>query len=244
MGLEGLDQFEIIYGIFSLIFVIIAIFMGIKILTKYFTLKRKETLSLGFALIFLSSAWWGSVGAFIGYVFFNQEIGPFLFFFLGDVFIPIAIISWMYSFCTLVYPHLKKKLVTLYILIFIPYEIVLISLLIINPSLVAVIEGKFNSDHELFVISFLIFAILTFTITGIIFARESMRSQDPKIKWKGRFFLIGVLSFTVGAVFDAGIPVNAVTLIIIRLILISSTIEYYFGLFLPERMAKVLIAEA
>lgn len=244
MGLEGLNFNEIIYGTFSLIFVIIAFLMGMKILAKYFTLKRNEILSLGLGLIFLSSAWWGSVAAFISYVIFNQEIEPFLFFFLGDFFIPIAIISWMYSFTTLVYPHLKKKIVPLYLLIYIPYEVILIILLTIDPMLVATIEGKFNSDHEIFFLSFLIFTVLSFTITGIMFGRESIKSNDLELKWKGRFFIIGVTFFTIGAIFDAGIPMNALTLIIIRLILIGSIIAYYLGLFLPDKLASKLISKS
>jgi hypothetical protein len=64
---NGIQGYEILYGILSVIFVFIAIIIGLRILTKYFELKMKELITVGLALIFLSSAWWGSAFSFLGY---------------------------------------------------------------------------------------------------------------------------------------------------------------------------------
>jgi hypothetical protein len=81
-----------------------------------------------------------------------------------------------------------------------------------------------------------------FLITGIIFAIKSMRLDDPEVQWKGRFLLLAWISFGIGAILDASLPLNALTIIIIRLILISSAIEFYFGFFLPKKISEKLIS--
>jgi flagellar biosynthesis protein FliQ len=67
-----------------------------------------------------------------------------------------------------------------------------------------------------------------------------MRAEEELVKWKGRFLLIAFLLFIVGAIFDAVIELNEITIIVIRLILIFSAIGYYLGFFLPDRIAQIL----
>ncbi|MBD3195673.1 MAG: hypothetical protein GF317_11485 [Candidatus Lokiarchaeota archaeon] len=129
----------------------------------------------------------------------------------------------------------------IYIVISLMYEAFFIYFLFNDPNQIATIEGKFNSEHSLFALSFLIFSIASVLITGIIFARESMKSPSPKIKLKGKFILIGILSFCLGAIFDAGLFTNPVILVIIRLLLISSAIEYYLGFLITDELADRLL---
>jgi hypothetical protein len=234
-----LTNYEIIYGIFSVIFVLIAILIGIKILLKYFSLKKKELISVGLALIFLSSAWWGSASSFLSFILFGYDFSEFEFFLLGDAFIVVALLSWMYSFLVLVYPNMVKKVMPIYLIISGVYEIILLYFLFTDPSQIATIEGRFNSDHNLFALIFLAFSILSVLLSGILFARESMKASDPKIRLKGKFILIGIVSFCIGAIFDAGIPMNSLSLVLIRLLLISSSVEYYFGFLIPDRVAEM-----
>ena len=75
----------------------------------------------------------------------------------------------------------------------------------------------------------------------MFFSVKSIKVDDPEIKWKGKFLLIAWFSFTIGAILDAALPLTEITLIIVRLILISSSIEFYLGFFLPDQLAKRLI---
>jgi hypothetical protein len=68
-----------------------------------------------------------------------------------------------------------------------------------------------------------------------------MKSSDPTVQLKGKFILIGMLSFCIGAVFDAGIPLESIWLIVIRILLITSAIEYYIGFLLPERLSDFFL---
>jgi len=68
-----------------------------------------------------------------------------------------------------------------------------------------------------------------------------MSSEDPSIQWKGRFMLIAMISFAVGAFLDAVLTFTPLELVLVRLLLISSSIEYYLGFFLPNSIANRLI---
>ncbi len=238
MNLQDLNQLELLHGTFTLIFIIISILLGIRIFLKYFAYKQKEFITVGLAWIFLSSGWWGSGFSFLSILLIQQPLDQFTYLLIGNMFIPIAIICWIYSFTSLAYPNLKKKLLILYIVICAIFEIYLIVSLAIDPNIIGVIIGTFYSQPTLIPMIFILFAILTTIITGILFSRNSIRSENLEVHRKGIILLTGFISFTIGAFMDAIITLTPLTLIIVRLILISSAIEYYFGFLLPERLAK------
>ncbi len=241
MGLESLTPLEIIQVSFSFLFVIISLAVGIRIFLKYFTTKNTVLLTVGLTWIFLSSPWWGNAISFITFAINETEISVFLDLFLGNIFIPLALVCWVYSFCKLVVPERLKLILSIYSAISIIYEIFLLIFFFTDLSLIGRSTARFNTEHEIYPFSFQILSIATALITGVILSRVSMRSEDEKIQWKGRFLLIGFFSFTLAAVFDAAIPMTALTLAIIRSILISSAIEYYLGFLLPDKLANWLI---
>lgn len=243
MGIEDLSVIDIIHGSFGLIFMVVSLLIGFKILSKYFSIKRVELVTVALTWIFLSTAWWGAGISFITYVFYGFTLDLFWYLFVDNIFLPFALLLWIYSFCQLAYPALKKKMMAIYTVICIPYEIFLIIFLLIDPNIVGIKEGIFNSSNKLYVIIFQVFAISTALVTGYLFSKKSFESDDPKTRWKGRFILIAFISFTIAALFDVGIPVTPATLVIARLILISSSFLFYLGFFLPESIAKLLIKE-
>ena len=238
MKIQDLNQLEILHGTFTLIFIVISILLGIRIFLKYFTYKQKQLITVGLTWIFLSSGWWGSGFSFLSILLIQQPLDQFTYLLIGNVFIPIAIICWIYSFTSLAYPNLKKKLLITYSVICTIFEIYLIISLLIDPNSIGIITGTFYSQPSLIPMVFLLFAIITTIVTGILFSRNSIRSDKLEVHRKGIILLIAFISFTVGAFMDAVITLTPVTLIIVRLILISSAIEYYFGFLLPERLAK------
>ena len=117
VGFEELTNYEIVHGLFALIFVIISLIIGLKILLKGFSLNRKEFITVGLTWILLASPWWSASLSFIFIIFFSYAIEPLLYMILANVFVPIALICWIYSFCTFTYPSLKRKLLLIYLII-------------------------------------------------------------------------------------------------------------------------------
>ena len=79
-----------------------------------------------------------------------------------------------------------------------------------------------------------LFIILSTLVLGILIALNSIKAEEPEIKLRGKFLLIAFISWTVGAIFDASVPLTFVTLPIVRILLISSAIEFYIGFVLPD----------
>lgn len=241
MGIEKLSELDILHGIFTTIFVVISLLVGLRILLKYFEHKRMELFAVGIAWMGMSTPWIGNSLSFLLYVSIGTrlELVPYLF--LENAFIPLALICWIYAFSMLVYPRLVKKITIPFAIICLTYEIFLIAALIIDPNTIGTLEGMFDADHTIIPSIFKVFGIFTIFITGIIFARKSIMAEDPSIQWKGRFILIAMISFAIGAFLDALLTFTPLELVLVRLLLISSSIEYYLGFFLPDSVANRLI---
>lgn len=123
------------------------------------------------------------------------------------------------------------------------YEVAFIIILIVNPDFIGTTVNIGTFSIAIFL--FNIFSIFTTIITGILFTRKSMESDDKKTQWKGRFLIIAFISFTIGSTLEVMLFFDPPEIIrtIVRIILISSTIEYYLGFFLPDRFAAWLIKE-
>jgi hypothetical protein len=238
LSLESLSQVELIQVTFSLIFVVISLILGFRILSKYFGTGKKIYITVGLTWVFLSSAWWGNAISLFTFLLMDVEIPVFWDLFLGNIFLAPAVVLWVYSFCYLIYPQLKKKLLSIYLVICATYEIFLIIFFFIDLDIIGRSTARFNTEHNLYPFIFQIFAILTALISGILVAKASIKSDDKKVKAKGWFLLLGFLSFTIAAIFDAAIPMDAFTLVIIRTILILSAFEYYLGFLLPKKLAN------
>lgn len=238
MGFKQLSEIDRVSGIFTLTFIAISVILGIRILLKYKSLKRKELFTIGLTWIFLTSAWWGGATSFLSVVFTNERLDLFTFLFLSNIFIPIALICWIYSLAHIFYTE-KEKVITLSVtIIYIAYDTLILILLFIDPNLVGHIEGDINSVPTLIPEIFLISAIGTALITGLLFSIKSIKVDNPEVQLKGKILLIGFISFSLAAVMDAVIPDLTFVLVITRLILISSAIEYYIGFFLPKALAN------
>jgi prolipoprotein diacylglyceryltransferase len=103
--------------------------------------------------------------------------------------------------------------------------------------------GTFNITISIFALSFIGFALVTTLITGILFAKKLLQSDDNITRLKGKIIMIAFISFVIGAVFDAAVPLNAISLIVVRLVLISSAFSYYLGFLMPEKLSNWIIKE-
>lgn len=245
MGLEDLTPDDILYGSLSLILVVISIIVGLRILSKYFRYKQKTLIPVGLSWIFITSAWWVSAFSFVLLAIFDFRFNAFWYLFFENAFSPLALIFWIYSFTTLLYPKWKKIIFGTYLIICISFEIALIVMLNINTELIGtgIEEGIFSSQLTAFAIAFQLFGLLTLTITGLIFSLHSLKSPDAKISWKGRFLLAAFLSFTIGSLVEALFLLDPLSLILVRILLIFSNLAFYFGFFLPDKIANVLLKE-
>ena len=241
MAFTDLSYLDLLRGSLSLAFIIVALIIGIRIILKYFKYKNKVFVSVSLTWIFLSASWWWPSFNFLTIGLFGFGLSNLSYLILANFFIPLAILFWIYSFSSLNLQNKNKLIVVILGVISVSYEILLFILLFINPDLIGVEITPGIISRTPLTLGFALFAILLAFVTGIIFAISSIKSEDPKIRWKGRFLLIAFIFFTLGALFDSISWTNPIIVVIIRLLLITSSFAYYFGFFLPEKMANWLI---
>ncbi|MFX0072289.1 MAG: hypothetical protein ACFFAO_14480, partial [Candidatus Hermodarchaeota archaeon] len=77
MALETLD---LVNGIVLIIFCFISIYVGIRIILKYFVYKQRQFMLVGITWIFLVSAWYPASISFIMFFFTGSILTPEIYF--------------------------------------------------------------------------------------------------------------------------------------------------------------------
>jgi amino acid transporter len=113
----------------------------------------------------------------------------------------------------------------------------------IDPSSLGRRTGLTLNETYLYINSFLLFSLLVVVITVILFLRSTLQSDNPKIRWKGKFIFLGMLISIIAAVIGIIIQDTPFTIILTRSLYIIGGIAAYIGWLMPERIAKWLIKE-
>jgi hypothetical protein len=243
MALEDLTQFEIIQGSASIVYAVAGTIIGLIIASKCIAHEKKELLGIGVSLALLTAPWYGAGISFLTIIFFGFILTDSIYFFINYGLLAFALISWMYGISILIFPKWIKKNVIISLIICITYETILIALLFTDPTMVGTKEGKFDSEAALLPTLFIIFGVLVTLITMFMFIRVCLRSENPKIKWKGKFLLIAVILLVIGSFLDATVSINPLVLIIAKIILLTRLIFSYLGWLMPPSIEKWLIKD-
>ena len=236
-----LEFVELLQVIFSSIFVIISLIVGLLLISKYFKHKERNLLLVGVTWIGITTPWLSGVISFPLIMLFGTSLRIEVRFIIGIAFVPIVLVLWLVVFTDLVYRERKKLIVFTYTVICICFEIVFFTFLFTDTSLIGTYTGPFKVGWTPFIQLTTLFFIVTALTTGILFAHTSMKSMNPEIVLKGKIILIAFLSFVAGAFLDSIIPITPLGVVFTRLVLISSAIEFYFGFFLPEPIKKLVL---
>ncbi len=237
----SLEPLEILNGSFSLIFVLISMIVGITIASKYRQFRNVTYLLIGITWIGLTTPWLPSTVSFLKYLITTTGIDSVTYFAIGNIASPLILVIWIYSFTEFKFQNRKKLLMIIYIIVGLMFEIYFVYFLTIDPTVIGSLSGDLDVTYRGVVLLWAIFIVLTVLVTGLFFGRESMKSEDSEITLKGKFLTVAFVSWAIGAVMDAALPLNIVTLTIARIILISSAIEFYIGFILPKIVKKIFL---
>ena len=239
----ALELFDFVNGLFALIFVVISFIVGIRIAFNYFKHKRREFILMGLAWIGLSEPWWPSAISFILILTTGKGLPFELYVIIGNVAIPVGFLIWMVAFTDFFFKEQQKQVLIITIIFGIVFEIVFFYLLFTDPTLIGELSGPIDVEYKHFALGFLLAILLIILIMGLIISVVSIMSDNPEVKLQGKFLLIAFISFAIGGFFDAIHTLNIIGLLIIRILLISSAIEWYMGFLLPNWVKKLLIKE-
>jgi hypothetical protein len=243
MALESID---LLNGSFSVIFVIISTIVGIRTVLKYFESKNRTLLWVGFSWILIVAPWWPSSLSFIVALFTGQGLTLSTYLLIGNIPAPLFVLFLVGAF-TEVYFHEKQKIILLILVVIgILVEIYIIYYVLISnmPSELGTLQGIVDIEFRGFLRYYLLSVIVLVLILGCAIAYNSIKSDAPEIKLRGKFLLVAFISWTIGAICDAVVPLTFITLPIIRILLISSAIEFYCGFVLPGFIRKAFLKES
>jgi len=237
---------EFINGIFSLIFALISIVIGITIIAKYPKSKNRIILLVGLVWLGIVSSWYASSSSFLvalltdcnGYM-----SAPQYYFIIGVVPLPITAYIWMTAFTDLLYKKRQTTILLIFAITGIIFEMAFFTILLIDHTLIGEVTSPVDAEYEFFVTAYQLFLVLMVLITGFLFARQSLKSDSPEIRLKGKLLFAAFTSFVLGSVLEILSGISIIILIVARLILISSSIEFYGGFMLPKWMERLFLKE-
>jgi len=243
-----LTPLEVLTGSLSLVTVVISTIIGLRIVSKYFAYKRRELLLVGFTWILLCEIWWSSAFSFLAALFTGVGFTPELYFMLGNLFVPVALALWLTAYTDFLYKAKQKLILLIATITGLIYYFVFFYFVFNDVAVIGIMFNSVDAEYKLFPLVYLISVLLVFLITGVNFARASIRSDNAEIRLKGKFLLIAVSLFTVGAALDGLKPflfgsILNVILIINRIILILSSLAFYSGFLLPHWLKELIIKE-
>ena len=238
-----LTTLDIINGTLSIVFVAISLLVGLIIFSKYFKYKDKVYFFVGATWIFISEPWWPSSLSFL--IALNNGVGlPMqLYFLIGNALIPLAIALWLLAFTEFLYTEKRKLILIIFGIYSLIFEILFFILLFLNPNQIGNYYPPVDVSYKSFIMIYLISFLLIVVVSGFLFARLSLKSDDPEVKLKGKLLIGAYITFLIGAILDTSISLNEFTIIITRLILIMSAFFWYAGFILPRWIKKFLLKQ-
>lgn len=191
----------------------------------------------------ISNPWIGDAISFLLIIFMESTLNPVIYFIVAYSILPFFIFCWLISFTDLLYPKRQKLILTVFLIFTAIFEIHFFYLLFTDPSSLGIFVGVFRIRWSLSMEIYLSIFILITIMSGILFARVSIKSQNPEVSLKGKLILTAFISFTVAAIIETFGHLDPLTVVITRIILISSSIEFYLGFILPRRIRNFFLKE-
>ncbi len=209
---------------------------------RYRTNKQKEFFLVGITWVFLVSGYLPDALNFVTILMTDTQIPELLYLILATVFYPIIHLTWMKVFTELRYKEKQKKIMIIFWIESVAYEVILIFILLTNPAMVGAHLSPFYAEYGTFVIFYDLFSMVLFLVTGISFALFYLKSTLPENRLKGYFLLIAFVTFIIGALLDLiNYPVDPITLVAARLILITSGFEFFIGFVMPHWIKLIFV---
>lgn len=236
---------DYVNGTLFTIFSLLSLLIGIRILLRYFKVKKNSFVFVGLAWIFLTSPWFPSMIAFFNAIFlgFSPGLIQTIYFLLGNIFVPLASFCWIAALTELLYRKYRNYLLPIFIIYRLIFYIVFFLQLILDQSAIGTIIGDIDVKYNpiSFVSFYYISILVLFLITGIIFAKQTINSSDKEIRIKSRFLLLAFIIFPIGVILDGLIEKFLLTIILMRILEIGGTICFYFGFILPKSVERIFV---
>jgi hypothetical protein len=236
---------EYLQGISAIVFIVVAIALGLIFLLKYPKHKEPNLILIGIAWMGLATAYLSTVVKFTLKVAFDFDTPDQVHFIINNAFLPGALFLWLYAITDLLETKksIKYTILGLTAIFGTIFEIVFFVLLYTDSSLIGTFKFDLTVDWQDFIeIYFLILGIVLI-FSAFFFSIKSILSKDKTVALKGKLVLFGFIIYTISVVLNAFLASFAIAIIFERLFLILSSILLYMGFLLPNWVQKIFLKE-
>ena len=240
MTLEIIDIFS---GVLSVAIVTTYFIVGLNIAARYFQYNQKEFLYFGISWAGISSPWWPSSISFLMYIATGEPLPLELYLLIGNLFIPFLLHMWIAGVSSIIFQKWKQSLLILNANIGVIFELFFFYFLVRDITLLGKLTSAVDIKFSIVLLFYIFYAIVLVAITVSLLGFYSLKSNDPELKLKGKLILLGIFSWIIGAVMDAVLPLDPITLFISRAILITGAFEFYGGLMMPSWIRNLFLKE-
>ncbi len=241
-----MDPNIIVNGIFSIIFILISMLIGIRIVWGYRKNKERMYIYVGLVWILITESWWSSALSFL-IAFITDTNGlqsyPAVYLLIGNLLLPINQIIWLSLTTNLFYKKKQKIVVGIYAIFTLVFEILLLFFIFTDTTAIGEVVSIVDVEYTPLFLVWILVNLLVFVIPGFIFGRVTLKSDAPDRKLKGKLLIIAFAIFTIGAILDSASFMPSELLPVTRIILIASAFCYYGGFILPKWMKKIFKIE-
>ena len=237
----SLEIIEIVNGVLSLVFVIISIILGLKIIKKYFQNKNSNVLCAGIVWLIVCEPWFAISISFLFYLFTSKVLPLEIFFLIGFPLLPLGIFLWLIIFTNFLYVQYRKQILIGFALSAIVIELIFLIFLFTDVSLLGIPVGAIDIMYAPFMLFFLGYLLSIILLTGTRFAYESYKSDNPELRLKGKLFFIAFYFYIFGSIVPIFSMDSIVLLTIAKIILIISAVAFYGGFMLPKWMKSLFL---
>ncbi|MHA2326421.1 MAG: hypothetical protein ACXACB_13530, partial [Promethearchaeota archaeon] len=157
-----LTTLEVLTGSFSLVTVIISTIIGLRIVSKYFLYRKKELLLVGLTWILLCEIWWSSAFSFLAALFTGVGFSPELYFILGNLFVPIALLLWLTAYTDFLYKEKQKLILLIASIIGIIYYFTFFYFVFNDVAIIGEMFNSVDAEYRSFALVYLISVLLVF----------------------------------------------------------------------------------
>ena len=136
-----------------------------------------------------------------------------------------------------------KTIIGIFTIPAILYEFLFFYFFFTDIAMLGVLQGPVDVKYGIFIIVIAIYILSVLLITGIIFARESLKSDNSEIRLKGKFLFAAFTSYVIGTFLSMFSSYSILLLMIGRILTILASIEFYYGFTLPNWIKKLLLKQ-
>ena len=201
-----LELVEYMQGLFTLIFVIVFIIVGLRIASKYLIFKRKVFILIGISWIGMIFGWVPDAITFLMIIFLDTPLSEEAYLIIALAFYPFFVLIYFIGFMDILDTKREKLYLIVFVIMGILYEIIYLYLFFSPTEAVGTFEGPFQVEFHPILDIFLFIWLISVIVIGLSFVRQSLKSKEPAVKLKGKLLLIAFITIFVGALMDVIIP--------------------------------------